>query len=832
MKSIIVTIICLASIFSYGQRSFEKIDKLTEQRLYKDAIDAYEQVLKKSPESFEAAFKLGKCYYQLNDFENAAQYFEQAKALGCNTVELCYYLGKTKLHQLKYNEAENIFKSASQIVVEDDQQKNLQSRCYSEAQKARSLSLSEKYSSDILVSNITFINSPYSEYGISIKENNLYFSSMRKGDKDATDQRTLQGFSDLYKTSLIREDFAETEIIPLEKSINNKKYNEACIVFKGDDSEAYFTRCLGKPAHCEILKAENRKNGYFNSTNKINLVSKDYSIGHPALSSDGNTMIFVSDMPDGFGKRDLYISTKEDNKWLTPQNLGSTINTEYDEMFPSFFQDDILVFSSSGHNSGGGLDIFISRKEGNTWSVPQKLSSPINTGADDFGMVFNESEEHGYFCSNRPGGAGSDDIYTFDGFPVKVKFSGIVKDKETDELISNALIIIKNEEGFDTLFTNDNGNVSMELPFNSEYEIQIQKDEYLIMESTIKTTEEKSLFPETMNETYLISADTRGTVVEGVVKDNTNQTPVTNQNLMIMGDNGYVDQTITNEEGHYEFTNLNDQTSYTLLLAKKGYWTITKTLEVPELENHKNYSLSTGFDYDFDLVPIPTNEEIVLDNIYYDFNKASLRPESKNELVKLSEMLNQNPNIVVEISSHTDSRGPDDYNMRLSQARAESVVDFLINNGSNLSRLIAKGYGENMPVIANATTEEEHQKNRRTSFKVLEIKDVDVNQIMNQMAPDNPTTPPSAAGTSQEVIYKVQVCASKSPVESESYFDKITEAFPEIVVVEEKYPDGFYRYIAGTFISYSDAQLLRDKIVDLGYSDCFIGVFKNNKRIK
>lgn len=832
MKSIIVTIICLASILSYGQKNFEKIDKFKEQRLYKDAIDAYEQVLKKSPESFEAAYKLGECYYQLNNFGSAAKYFEQAETLGCNTIELCYYLGKTKLYQLKYEEAENIFNRASQIVSEDDQQKNLQNQCCIGAQCARSLSFNKKYSSDILVNNMTFINSQYSEYGISIKDKNLYFSSMRKGEKDATDQRTLQGFSDIYKTSLIREDFAKTEIIPLKKSINNKKYNEACIAFSKDESEAYFTRCLGKPAHCEILKAENKKEGFFNSSNKINLVSKEYSIGHPALSLDGNTMIFVSDMPDGFGKRDLYISTKNGNKWSDPQNLGSTINTEYDEMFPSFFQDDILVFSSSGHNSGGGLDIFISKKEGNTWSTPQKLSSPINTGADDFNMVFNESEEHGYFCSNRPGGAGSDDIYSFDGFPVKVKFSGTVKDKETNKTISNVLIIIKNKEGNDTLFTNDNGNVNMELPFNSEYEIQIQKDEYLIMKSTIKTTEEKSLFPEIMNETYLVSPDTRGTVVEGVVKDNTNQNPISNQNLMIMGDNGYVDQTSTNEEGHYEFTNLNDQTAYTLLLAKKGYWTVTKSLEIPELDDHKNYSLSTGYDFDFDLVPIPTNEEIVLDNIYYDFNKASLRPESENELIKLSEILNQNPNIVVEISSHTDSRGSDDYNMHLSQARAESVVDFLTKHGTSIVRLIAKGYGENMPVIADATTEEEHQKNRRTSFKVLEIKDVDMNQIMNQMAPDNPTTSASTAGTAQEVIYKVQVCASKSPVESESYFDKITEAMPKLAIVEEKYPDGFYRYIAGTFISYTEAQNLRDKIVNLGYSDCFIGVFKNNQRIK
>lgn len=832
MKTIIVTIICMISLISYGQQSFEKIEKLSEQHLFQDAIDAYEHVLKKSPESGEAAFKLGECYFNLNDYSNAVLYFEKARELSYESIGLLYQLGQCKLHLLKYAEAESLFSLAKDLLAETDQEKSMQKECCSKALCAHSLKTKTKYESNIAIENLSFINSPYSEYGISLQGNSMYFSSMRMDEKDQTDQRTLQGFSDLYVCNLERQNFENSELMSLNSSINKKKFNEACIVFNEDDSKAYFMRCFGKPTHCEILESSKSKKGVFNSGNKINLASKDYSIGHPTLSSDGNTMVFVSDMDGGFGMRDLYISTKDGQKWSDPQNLGSTINSSSDEMFPAFYSDNILVFSSNGHGSNGGLDIFISRFESGEWSTPKQLATPINTGADDFGLVFKESEEHGYFCSNRPGGSGSDDIYAFNGFPVMVKFSAKVVDTETGDAINNAMIIIENTNGNDTLFTNENGQTCMEFPFNSKYNLNIQKDEYFSLADSLETHVEKSLFPETICKTFAISPDTRGTTVEGVITDKVTQTPISEQQLMIMGDNGYINQATTNNDGHYEFTHLNDQTEYTLLLAKKGYWTITKTLEVPELENHKNYSLSNGYDFDFELVPIPTNEEIVINNIYYDFNKASLRQESESELMKLSNMLNQNPNIVIEISSHTDSRGSDEYNMHLSQARAESVVDFLIEQGTSLTRLIAKGYGENMPLIANAQSEGDHQKNRRTSFKVLEIKDVDMDDIMNHMAPENPLQGNTEAVDAGELIYKVQVCASKSPMENENYFDKITNSLSDVIIVEEKYPDGFYRYIAGTFISYSDAQLLRDKIVDLGYSDCFIGVFKNNKRIK
>ena len=373
----------------------------------------------------------------------------------------------------------------------------------------------------------------------------------------------------------------------------------------------------------------------------------------------------------------------------------------------------------------------------------------------------------------------------------------------------------------------------MEFAFKENINLLIQKDEYFSLSDEILTTSEKNLFPKNINKTYFISPDKRGTTVEGSIKDNITETPIQNQKLIIMGDNGYFDQATSNEEGHYEFTNLNDQNNYTLLLAKKGYWTITKTLEIPELENHKNYSLSSGYDFDFNLVEIPENEEIVINNIYYDFNKATLRDESKAELNKIADLLKKNPNIVVEISSHTDNRGPNNYNMQLSQTRAESVVNYLNEKGSKASRLIAKGYGENLPLIKAAYSEAEHQKNRRTSFKILEIKDIDINEILNDFVSENPQKNTTIENTPQkEIIYKVQVCSSKNPLESDDYFQKLLENLPEIIVIEEKYPDGFYRYIAGTFISFNDAAKLRDKIVSFGYGDCFIGVFKNNKRIQ
>jgi outer membrane protein OmpA-like peptidoglycan-associated protein len=361
----------------------------------------------------------------------------------------------------------------------------------------------------------------------------------------------------------------------------------------------------------------------------------------------------------------------------------------------------------------------------------------------------------------------------------------------------------------------------------------VAANNYRTTSDAFTTQFENRIYPDIVEKNYTMQPDNRGITVEGDVVDNSNNKPIDNQKLMIIGENGYFDQTATDSTGSFEFAHLQDDNSYTLLMARKGYWTQTKVLDIPELETNFNYTKANGFDFNFNLEPIEEGKEIVIKDIFYDFDKASIKPESETELNKLTVLLNNNPNIKVEISSHTDSRGPDDYNMRLSQSRAESVVKYLVKQGIAKDRLVSRGYGETFPLVADAQTEVQHQYNRRTSFRVLSVSDINVGEIISghvSQSEEVKTTETPESGTN--VVYKVQVCASRTPVESDSYFKKLNNTFPEMLIVEEKYPDGFFRYIAGTFTLYDEAVALRNQIISTGYPDCFIGVYKNNKRIQ
>jgi outer membrane protein OmpA-like peptidoglycan-associated protein len=751
---------------------------------------------------------------------------------GNESMECRYYLAESNLRLLQYKTAADLFRQVLSEKAYNANDSLMQSESRSRLNTIRVVSQGLRKNADLTLFNMVNLNSEYSDYGINILGNALYFSSMRKLKNKETDSRTLQGYSDIFKAKIATADFEQNEIVWLKEPVNSMKYNEACPTFGVDGKTMYFMRCFGKPSHCEILASEQKKNEKWSKAKKIDLSSKDYSIGHPTLSSDGNTMIFVSDMPNGMGKRDIYISHQQNNEWSQPQNLGTSINTSLDEMFPRLINDSLLIFSSQGHNSFGGLDLFVSVLRNGIWQKAVRLAPGVNTGADDFDLLFTENEK-GMFCSNRPGGYGADDIYQFNGFPVLIPVYITVNDEISGKPIANATIVFRSESGIDTLKTDENGYTEAFLKQKDEANLVIAANEYRTVNDAFTTEFEKKIYPDIVEKTYILTPDNRGITVEGDVVDNSNKKPIDNQKLMIIGENGYFDQTATDSTGSYEFTHLQDNNSYTLLMARKGYWTQTKVLDIPDLETNFNYTKSNGFDFDFNLDPIEEGKEIVIKDIFYDFDKATLKSESEVELNKLVYLLENNPNIKVEISSYTDSRGPDDYNMRLSQARAESVVKYLVKQGISKERLVSKGYGETNPLIANAQTEEQHQLNRRTSFKVLAVSDINESEIISGHAA---TTGIEKQNDTPEntvnIVYKVQVCASRTPIESDSYFKKLNNSFPDLLIVEEKYPDGFYRYIAGTFTQYDEAVALRNQIIETGYPDCFIGVYKNNKRIQ
>lgn len=350
-------------------------------------------------------------------------------------------------------------------------------------------------------------------------------------------------------------------------------------------------------------------------------------------SPDGRTIYFVSDRKGGEGGKDIWLVTRNpDDTWGDLKNMGPVINTAEDEQ-GIFLQADgrTLIFSSKGHGSGGGYDLFTSNNTGEGWGAPTNLGAPLNTPGDDLYLVFLADGRTAYMSSERSGGMGEKDLYEVKFTPIGGRaqeplltlLKGQVIDEETKQPVEGDIEITdnaKNESISKQRSNSSTGNFLLSLPSGRNYGISVTAAGYLF---------------------------------------------------------------------HSENFDLKDTA---------GYKEVVKVIELKKVKVGKT---------------------IVLNNVFYDFDKATLRPESSAELDALVKLLNENPKLRIELGSHTDDKGADDYNQKLSDARAKSVVDHLIGRGIAADRLVAKGYGETSPVAAN-DTDENRQLNRRTEFKVLE----------------------------------------------------------------------------------------------------------------
>jgi outer membrane protein OmpA-like peptidoglycan-associated protein len=359
----------------------------------------------------------------------------------------------------------------------------------------------------------------------------------------------------------------------------------------------------------------------------------------PAFSKDGNVLYFASNRKGGYGGIDLYKATQDKNGiWVNVANLGVTINTPGDEMFPYMSDDGKLYFASNGQAGLGGLDIFVSSKKGKETKV-ENLGKPINSSYDDFGICFKNAVD-GYFTSNREGGKGDDDIYQFFDVTPNTK------------IVNYALAI------------------------------------------TTKSVENNQ--ESILTDVKLKVIDSKGKVLKEIVT----------------GADGKL--TIPVEPGR-NYSLVGEKKDY--FTKRENYSTVGKAIPIEDLVKPIT---DTTFQTTLLLEKIVVNKIVVLNNIYYDLDKADIRKDAAEELDNLVKLLQDNPTLKIELSSHTDVRGSDDYNLKLSQRRAESAVNYIISKGIATERLIAKGYGETKLIIKDAQTEEEHQVNRRTEFKVLE----------------------------------------------------------------------------------------------------------------
>jgi outer membrane protein OmpA-like peptidoglycan-associated protein len=455
-------------------------------------------------------------------------------------------------------------------------------------------------------------------------------------------------------------------------------------------------------------------------------------VGHPALTADGQTLYFVSDMPGGYGGTDIYVTKQEDGKWGVPQNLGPEINTEGMEMFPYVDKEKTLYFASNGQDGLDGLDNFKKKWNADTkkWGRLRNIGAPINGPYDDFGLVYGKDKSLGYFTSNRPGGKGSDDIYSFEDHGVDLE--GIVVDAKTGKPICKSSVKMNNkatnkEEG--PKQTECDGLFEFTVVNNTDYCFEAMAEGYLPNNTVCATT--KGVKPgETVFVRIPLQKD-EPTALTVLVLDKATKLPIAGSKVALSNS---CTEKVENGESDDKGTScymVKCGCGYIATANASGY--LPGSGEGSTRDNCPQVKCGEGGG-DTIIVELEKIEvkAVELKDIYYDFDKWNIRPESEPQLNILLGFLKENPDAIVEIASHTDARAPYDYNIRLSQKRAQSVVDWLVAHGIERSRLKPKGYGETK--LRNSCkddvkcSEYEHQRNRRTEFQVIG-GDIDIKSL-------------------------------------------------------------------------------------------------------
>ncbi len=641
-----ILLLLLPAMMSAQKQKTERAYAAWQAGSYYEAIDYFKDVYSKTRDKqlkAEMVFMVSEGYRLVNDPRNAELWYKRAVKSPFPKPEAQYWLAETTKKLGRYQQAIEEFRKYRQLVPGDPRTE----------QQIRACELAMEWQANPESYNVEELkeaNSKDSDFSPAYGRDDyglVWFTSSRddaKGNKEHG--ATGQSFTDIFETRLDKKGKWST---PVPVDFVNTEFEDGSPSFSSDFTEVYFTRCeAGKRENkgCVIMYST-REGVNWSDPGKIELLVDSLVAAHPALSPDGQTLYFVSDMPGGVGGKDIYRTTRTSpgSPWSRPENLGTDINTRGNELFPFVRSDGTLYFASDGHIGMGGLDIFSATPQGGDSWLVQNMKAPVNSPADDFGIVFERDADKGIFSSARKG-RGDDDLYTFEMPPLLFSVTGLVRDEKSGQPVQGAAV---------QLIASDGANM----------------------------------------------------------------------------------QTETGAAGDFKFS-LRPEVDYIFLASKKGY------LNGKEKETTRGQDKSREFMATIQLTPI--DRPIELPNIFYDFGKWDLRPESMVSLDRLVETLNDNPNVTIELMSHTDSRDTEEFNLDLSQKRAQSVVDYLIGRGIVADRLTARGYGETSPKVVDeeimknapflrlgetlteqfinglASDEQKeiaHQVNRRTEFRVL-----------------------------------------------------------------------------------------------------------------
>ena len=581
-----------------AERAIKKGDKYFAIGEYYDAATQYKKAYQMTPakereKRGQISKKLAESHNRINSSQKAIAAYRNVIRYKQDDVQTHLDLARHLLTNGNYKEA-----AAEYQVVLDSMPDNVLAK--NGLRSAQTSADVKKRGSRYTVKKMDVFNSRRSEYSpmlLGDEYEYLYFTSTRnEAEGDELSGITGAKPADIFFSK--KDDKGKWSKPESVSGGLNSSYEEGACSFSVDQRVMYLTQCAVDPSYPRYatIVTSNRSDASWGKPSVLN-VTRDTlsSYAHPAASPDGNWLYFASDMPGGKGGFDIWRAR------LTPaglggvENLGEPINTEGDEMFPTFRPNGDLYFSSNGHVGMGGLDIFIATMKNGRIAL-EHPGYPLNSQGDDFGMTFEGPHNRGYFSSNRGDGRGWDHIYSF----------------EKPEIVQTVKGWVYEMDGY-------------ELP---------------------------------AAQVYLVGNDG------------------TNKKLSVKGDGSFTEV-------------IEPGVNYIMLATCRGFLNHKEELMVGPVEESEEYTLQ------FPLASIRV--PVLIDNIFYDFDKATLRPESTAALDDLVKLLNENPNVTIELSAHCDYRGSAAYNKNLSQRRAESVVNYLIAHGIAKDRLTPMGYGKEKP---------------------------------------------------------------------------------------------------------------------------------------
>jgi outer membrane protein OmpA-like peptidoglycan-associated protein/tetratricopeptide (TPR) repeat protein len=624
-----------------------------------DAIPYYEAAELFNPNNDELNFKLGVCYYHNRQNEKAISHLEKAINLNENIdINVNYYLGKVYQRSFEWEKAIGSYESYLSTREPEDLDD------IKEAKKLISECRTGKRLSDepirVWIDNLgPNINTQYHEYGVTINADATYmmFTSRRPGNVgNLIDPATNDYYEDIYYSEYIDGEWKLA--LNIGEPINDKKHN-ASIGLSNDGMELIIFK--GSERTLGDLYMTEKYSGEYEMANPLSkYVNSKYHESSASISPDRRKLYFVSDRPGGYGGRDIYVSEWDSRKgeFGPAINIGPTINTEYNEEGVYIHPDGkTLYFSSQGHDTMGDYDIFMSTWDGTSWTIPLNLGFPVNSPDIDVFFLVSADKRYGYFTSEKEGGYGLRDIY-------RIEFLG----KEKKPVLNSEDKLI----------------ASLAKPLSN-----------LVIEPTVEITTSKLA------------------LIRGVVLDEESKEPLSAQMELVDNGSGQILATFESELASGNFlVSLPSGKNYGIAVNVDGYLFHSENFIIKEESFYKEYQLTIL------MKKIEVGKKIILKNIFFDTNSSVLRPESKTEIERVAEILSDNPEIRIEISGHTDSKGEDKYNQWLSEKRAKSVVDAIIELDIGSSRLEYKGYGELDPIESNLT-EEGRMINRRTEFEII-----------------------------------------------------------------------------------------------------------------